>query len=457
MDFTLNGANTGDNQNHAYTMVTTSSILPAAQFPQFASGLAVALDRPPAFDPLTGTRYAVAQSDDEGYQRLRKTIDLSGVDSASLAFKISYDTEPTYDYVIVEAHHVGQDDWTTLPEAGGQTSDDVGASCDINWDTLHPFLAHYQTNIDKDQNPGAEDCTPDGTTGHWNGATGNSGGYQSWEFDLDAYAGTPPIEVAITYVQDFAVAGLGVFVDDAVISKTTGATTTTEETSFEDGLGGYTAGPPPAGSENGTQRAWESRTTLGYSDGPGIRTPHSVYWGFGLEGVNGAANRATLTAKALEHLGVTAGPPPPPPPTPPGPPPPPPGPPPPPVPPVPPPPLTPPPPPAGPAPAARIVIAKRTLHADSKGRFTVGVSCPASTAAGKCNGKVSVIAASHVVGSRTFSIAANRTTSIRVTATRAGRALLKRKARVRVNVKVQSRGSDGVLRSRTLRLTLLRG
>ncbi|HEX8157537.1 MAG TPA: M14 family metallopeptidase, partial [Solirubrobacteraceae bacterium] len=136
--FGLNGAGSAANQEHTYSLVTTSSVLNPAQFPQFQSGLAAIFDRPPSFDPLTGTRYAVAPNDDGGYQRLRKTIDLAGTTAADLSFKISYDTEPTYDYVIVEAHHVGMDDWTTLPDANGHTSTDVGASCDINWDRLHP-------------------------------------------------------------------------------------------------------------------------------------------------------------------------------------------------------------------------------------------------------------------------------------------------------------------------------
>ena len=29
----------------------------------------------------------------------------------------SYDLEPDYDYMFVEVHTVGQDDWTTLPDA----------------------------------------------------------------------------------------------------------------------------------------------------------------------------------------------------------------------------------------------------------------------------------------------------------------------------------------------------
>ena len=47
-----------------------------------------------------------------------------------LRSQLSYDTEPGYDNVIVEAHPVGSDDWTTLPEAGGLTNTDVPAECE---------------------------------------------------------------------------------------------------------------------------------------------------------------------------------------------------------------------------------------------------------------------------------------------------------------------------------------
>ena len=41
---------------------------------------------------------------------------------------MSYDTEAGFDYVFVEAHTVGQDDWTTLPDKNGNTSNDTGAA-----------------------------------------------------------------------------------------------------------------------------------------------------------------------------------------------------------------------------------------------------------------------------------------------------------------------------------------
>src|SRR4051794_10619130 len=289
--FTLNGGDSADNQLLARTFVTTSSLLPANEFPQFKSQRSIGFDRPPAFDPPEGTKYAYAESSDESYQRLRRTIDLTGATTANLKFKISYDTEPTYDFVFVEAHTVGQDDWTTLPDLNGHTSTDVGASCDIDWNTLHPFLDHYQKNPTP-----APDCTNTGTTGKWNAAQGNSGGFQDWNIDLSAYKGKQ-VEVSITYAQDFATAGLGVFVDAVQVLKD-GAVAETQ--GFESGLAPWVAGPQPAGTDN--PATWVARGAVGFQDGPGIATDHTLLWTFGLEGVTTRAERSALVKDAVTYL-----------------------------------------------------------------------------------------------------------------------------------------------------------
>ena len=289
--FTLNGGDSGDNQAITQTFVTTSSLLPASEFPQFASTRAIGFDRPPAYDPPEGTKYGYAASSDEGYQRLKRTVDLTGSTSGALKFQVSYDTEQDYDYVIVEAHTVGLDDWTTLPDKNGHTTNAVTASCDIDWNTIHPFLNHYQSNPTS-----TEDCTSTGTTGKWNGATGNSGGYQDWEIDLSAYAGKQ-VEVSITYVQDFAVSGLGVFLDRVQILKN-GAVTETQ--GFETGLAPWVAGPQPAGTENAA--AWIASPAVGFTDGPGIATDDTLLWGFGLEGITTRAQRTAALKDAITYL-----------------------------------------------------------------------------------------------------------------------------------------------------------
>ena len=105
--FTVNGADSAANQDNIYSFLTTSSILPAATYPQFASRQAIKIDRPPSFDPPTGTHYAFSQAADDSYKRLSRTVDLTGKTTADLSFTASYDTEPGWDYLAVEAHTVG--------------------------------------------------------------------------------------------------------------------------------------------------------------------------------------------------------------------------------------------------------------------------------------------------------------------------------------------------------------
>lgn len=300
--FGLNGADSAKNQLNVYSFLTTSSILKPDEYPQFKSEQAIKIGRPPSFDPPTGSWYAFSQSTSSAYKRLSRTVDLTGQTTGSLEFKMSHDTEPGFDYVFVEAHTVGQDDWTTLADASGATSQDTGGGCpDANpfWLEENPFLRHYITRT-----PGATEddpatCTPTGTSGAWNAATGNSGGFHDWKVDLSAFAGKQ-VEVSITTITDPASLGLGVFVDDTKV--TVGSAVT--ETSFEDDLGGWSV--PGAPSDSGANaNDWIRSQSLGYVDGPGVATDHSLYWGFGLEGVTGAATRAQLVKDAMAYFGVS--------------------------------------------------------------------------------------------------------------------------------------------------------
>jgi len=301
-EFGLNGGNSAHNQQSLTRFLTTSSILKKAEYPQFASDPAILKDGPPAYDPPEGTHYMYSQVADQSYKRLTTTVDLRNATTGSMSFKLSYDTEPEFDFVFVEAHTVGQDDWTTLP-VPGITTQDVGAGCPDNdpfWLALHPFLNHYLT---RSASGGGFTCAPQGNVGSppgaWNAATGNSGGFQDWNVDLSRYAGKQ-IEVSITYQQDPAADGLGVWVDDAKINV---GGSQVAATGFENDLGPFTVGGPPEGSPSNAND-WARTTSVGFEDGPGVRTDHSVYWGFGLEGVKGASTRRDLLAHALHYLGV---------------------------------------------------------------------------------------------------------------------------------------------------------
>jgi predicted Ser/Thr protein kinase len=187
------------------------------------------------FTAFDGAAYEYSGLGANSYKRLQRTIDLTGVSAAdepTLSFAIDYDTESAWDFVFVEAHTVGKDDWTTLPatldDGGPATSTDTGDSCGKVLHQIHPWLVRYQ----------GDDCSG----AKWNAATGSSGDWQRWNVDLSAYAGKQ-VEIAISYETDKRKEGKGVAVDRIEVSSGDGST------SFEDDDGGWTAVGPPPGSE----------------------------------------------------------------------------------------------------------------------------------------------------------------------------------------------------------------
>jgi hypothetical protein len=283
----LNAAGSAGNQNHTASFLPTSSFLPPAQFPQFASSAPVDWVRPGAapFDPRTGAWYVYSGRSDVSYKRLTRTVDLTAATSGELNFWTSYDTEADWDFMFVEAHEVGTDNWTTLPDTNGHTTQSTGDSCTEGWVALHPFLAHYQ----------GADCSPTGTTGSWNAASGASGGWVNWSVDLSSFAGKQ-VELSISYASDWAFQGLGVFLDDVTVSANGSPVATT---SFEAGLDGWTvAGPPPGSAPGSTDWA---RSQLAFEEGAVITTGDTVYTGFGLEGLAPAA-RDDFVMRSLRHL-----------------------------------------------------------------------------------------------------------------------------------------------------------
>ena len=293
------------NDGHTATFLLTSSIYDPATYPQWAGGKKLLqYDRPGGspFDPRTGLWFMSAGTADRSYRRLTKTIDLTGKTAAELSFWTSYDLESEYDYMFVEARTAGGNDWTTLREKNGLNSQSTGFSCESgtpdgsSWQQDHPFLARYQT-----VGLGGT-CTPKGTSGDWWAATGNSGGYKNWQLSLGAYAGKQ-VEISITVASDASVEGLGTWIDDA---KVVADGAELSSTSFEDvGLGGFVAGPPPAGTAITAPR-WERVQRAPFTESPGVGTPDTFYTGFGLEKVIGTKNQEALMTDVFEHLGAPA-------------------------------------------------------------------------------------------------------------------------------------------------------
>ncbi len=191
--------------------------------------------------------------------------------------------------MIVEAHTVGQDDWTTLPEAGGRTNSGVPAECAVGFLIQeHPFLSHYLTQGDP--------CTATGSSGAWNRMTGNSDGWQQVSFDLSAYAGRQ-VEVSISYVTDPGSGGAGVFVDETTL--TIGGQVVETE-GFETGPGVWSIPGAPPGSPPNTGDFRIGPPTTGAS----VTTKDTVMLGYGIEQIANPAERAQVLKNIVRYLGV---------------------------------------------------------------------------------------------------------------------------------------------------------
>ena len=292
LSWSFNGPDTAENQDGSLgpnSYITTSALMPADEYPQFNSWVAARYDRPGGpFDPHTGDFYVHSQIADVSYKRLSRTVTVPA-GGGELSFWTSYNTEPEWDFLFVEAHTVGQDNWTTLPSPG-DTTDDTGDSCPEGWHELHPFLEHYQTlNADGTCSPTGSTGTPPGA---WNAASGNSNGWQQWNVSLAPFAGQQ-IEISISYVSDWSTQGLGVFLDDVTLLG--------ESTSFETALEPWTVPGPPEGSApnaNDFQRI----TGAGFPEGAAVAMDDSVLQGYGIEGITGPTARRDVVGRTVRYL-----------------------------------------------------------------------------------------------------------------------------------------------------------
>ena len=286
LSWTFGGPDSADNVAMTASYVSTSGILPRSEYPQFNSWPSARWDKPGGpFAPHTGEQYVYSQIADVSYKRLTREVAVPA-GGGDLTFWTSYDTEPAWDHLFVEARTPGGNDWTTLPEATGKTTTAPGDSCAAGWRDLHPQLDHYQTW------DGTSACTSTGSTGTWNAASGNSGGWEQWTINLDDYAGET-VEISIAYASDWAVQNLGVFIDDVTLPDGT-------TTSFETGFDGWTVTQPDDSGTNAN--SWIRTDASGFPVGATISTPDSLLFGFGFEGIATAAERNAVMDRVLDHL-----------------------------------------------------------------------------------------------------------------------------------------------------------
>jgi hypothetical protein len=306
-----NGPDSAQNQAIDSSFIATGDFLkvtdPAGSFPhleswpaaEYLSGIAG------PFDPHSGSKFMWSDQADEAYKRLTRTITVPA-GGATLSFWTSYNLELDFDYMIVEAHTVGKDDWTTLPDQNGHTSSDLSndLSCPFGWsnpadeaNVLHPFLTHYQTF-----DPATGTCSNTGTTGEWHAANGSSSGWQQWQIDLGRYAGQQ-VELSITVLSDWALQQFpGVFVDDIGVSTGEGSTSFEDDADPTDGWAVTGAPQDPEGIEGPNRNDWVRRAGLGIKEGAAVATKDTVYMGFGFEGVTGSDTRNQIMDRVIDYL-----------------------------------------------------------------------------------------------------------------------------------------------------------
>jgi hypothetical protein len=292
MSWSFNQGNSAKNQVNAASFLTTSSVLPTAEYPQFTSDARANYDRGTGggspFAPFDGDWYWYSQQADISYKQLARSFTMPG-GGGDMTLRLSYDTEPAWDFVFVEIHNVATDTWSTAPDLMGHTSSDTGESCPEGWHELHPWLEQYQ----------GADCSGAG----WNASSGRSNGWEEWQIDLDAFAAPGEnIEVYISYASDWAAQGLGTFVDYIQMPGE-------PVESFETGEGSWSVTGPPAGSAPNPNNFIRTED-VGFEEGAVVSlTPttadfRTLFFGFGFEGITGASTREDVMNASLSFLGV---------------------------------------------------------------------------------------------------------------------------------------------------------
>ncbi len=290
------------------THLVTSSILDPAVYPQFASEQAAdwVTDGDKPFDPHSGEWYMTSQNINEGYKRLRRTIEVPAGATA----------RPVVLHLVQHGARLGlRVRGGADAERPGRGQRRLGHAARQQRDSSHDQRDRRQLRLGLDGGAAPPPpplhgpttptptavrggCTPTGTTGDWNAATGNSGGWQEWKIDLSAYQGQA-VEISIVYATDWGTLTVpGMLVDD---TKVTVNGVTTHETDFETDEGGWEIpGAHPEGPSSNLNDWIRSRRI--FEDAAVTKSAFGLFFGFGLEGVDGEANRQDLMERTLSYL-----------------------------------------------------------------------------------------------------------------------------------------------------------
>ena len=208
----LNGGQSAKNQDITASFLSTSGILPLSDFPQFESWPSSRWVKPGGpFEPHTGTQYVYSQIADVTYKRLTREVAVPSGGGAALVLDVlrhgaglgprlrrgPHPGRRRLDHAARPQRSHDHGDRRQLPRGLAGPAPPPGALPDV---------------VDNPA-PADDTCTSTGTTGSWNAASGSSGGWEQWSVDLSAWQGQT-VEISIAYVSDWAVQGVGVFVDD---------------------------------------------------------------------------------------------------------------------------------------------------------------------------------------------------------------------------------------------------
>jgi hypothetical protein len=134
----------------------------------------------------------------------------------------------------------------------------------------------------------------------WNAASGNSSGWQNWSIDLSAYRGQQ-VEISIVFATDWGTTTVpGVMIDDTTVTAGSNVSQTSFETQGD--LGGWAIPGPHPGSPSTNVNDWIQSERIPFEDAAVTVTDFGMMFGFGLEGVNGAGNRAVLMDRIVDNL-----------------------------------------------------------------------------------------------------------------------------------------------------------
>ena len=174
---------------------------------------------------------------------------------ATLSFWVNRNTEGNWDFFFVEAHTVGLDDWTTLPDVNGHTSQDTGFVVPVlaRAAPVPRALPDRRTTTGRLRSRRARPA-------HWKAVSGASGGWEQWSVDLSGVRGQRRSRCRSPTRATTSSSCRGAFVDDIVVSTGAGHHLVRERRRHDGRLDGARRAAPAAPRTRTTGSSVRRRT-----------------------------------------------------------------------------------------------------------------------------------------------------------------------------------------------------